>query len=200
MNTTTRAPDIPGLIELQKQLIARNQGEHLGRVKMIVLDPDARPAREGATPADNQLNFYGVWPSIAQTEDHSQLLFQGIRSGPPFLRPDGSVGLPAVPVEGWARPQPTVEEQQSLTYRPPDAPMTQQPLSVRARGFLPYTGGRFYVCGPVSQILLKPDDLPQGWILECGADAAGRQMELFIDEKTGEAFFLFGQFRIRRIG
>jgi hypothetical protein len=77
--------------------------------------------------------------------------------------------------------------------------MIRQELRDRARGTL--KGTNCLVFGPVAQVLIRPNGLPEGWIAYCGtAPANGSKMDLLVDEKTGEALFFGGQFRIERAG
>ena len=200
----TRAPDIPGMVEYQRDLIRRADYETLGRVKCIVIDPEAQgnmPTGAVTEFHGRRLDFYGQWPLIAQSRDHSTLLLVGHKWGPAFLLPGGKVGLPDIPDPTWKRPAPSDAEFQSPTFRPPEAPLIPQKLSERARGVVPATNTRYFVCGPIAQILVKPDDLPIGLLIHAfGGGPDGRRMEVFIDQTTGEGFLLFGRYEIRRAG
>jgi hypothetical protein len=142
-----------------------------------------------------------VMPRIAQTKDRSTLLLLD-----PVVRRDGKVGLPDIPDPTWIPPLhiPSKAEQEGKeTYTPPSAPMLRQELADRARGQV--KGTRFLVFGPVSQILIRPEGIPEGWIAYCGSSSAapgvdGTQMEMLIDQDNGQAFFFGGRFQIVRAG
>ncbi len=204
MPTETKAPDVPGMVEFHRDLIRRGDFEKIGRVKCIVIDPEAQgnmPAKKIADVVGRRLDFYGAWPLIAQSRDHSALLLVGHQWGPAFKRRDGSVGLPDIPDLSWARPAPTAAEMQDPNYRAPDPPMLKQSLGDRSRGAVPANGTRYLVCGPVAQIFVKPDGIARGILIHAFAGGPdSRHMEVFIDQATGEGFLLFGRYEINMVG
>ena len=188
----------------QTDRILHNDYELLGRAWVIVLEAShgaGTPQASVANTLGSRIEFYGndkrkgnsLMPRIAQTRDRSTLLLLD-----PIINTEGRVGLPDIPDPSWEPPIPT-EEQVTGDYRPPAAPMLKQEFADRARGQL--KGTRFLVFGPVAQILIRPEGLPEGWIAECaGALNTGTQMELLIDQDTGQAHFFGGRYRIDRVG
>ncbi|MBZ5532605.1 MAG: hypothetical protein LAO20_14325 [Acidobacteriia bacterium] len=204
MGTSQGTMDSPAsTLSWQQDRILHNDYELIGRAWVIVLEASQGAALPSAAVANSlgvRLEFYGtgqkgqsLMPRIAQTKDRSTLLLLD-----PIVRADGRVGLPDIPDPAWVPPIPTAA-QVTGDYVPPAAPMIKQELGDRARGQL--KGTRFLVFGPVAQILIRPEGLAEGWIAQCaGAPGTGTQMELLIDQDTGQAFFFGGRYRIDRAG
>jgi len=195
--------------------IRERKYEMLGYVWKVVLEASrgaATPQAQVAATLGSCMEWYGMekfqgknhLPRIAQSLDRSALLLLD-----PIKRPDGSVGLPDLPDPSWKPPIPTNDQLTGKAkYTPSQAPMIPQHLYEeddqgkpigRARGQL--TGSRYLVCGPVSQILVRPmkgdEVMPTAWILQCKANNGdGTQMEMLIHQETGEAFFYGGTFQI----
>ena len=197
--TTTSPADV---LAWQRGLIASSNYEEIGRAWVIVLEASAGaavPERRVTDAMGVRLEFFGygqkgqpLLPRIAQSRDRRTLLLLD-----PIVKSDGTVGLPDVPDPTWEPPIPT-EEQVTGEWNPKPAPMIPQELAERARGRL--KGTNYLVFGPVTQVLIRPEGLPEGWIAYCGGGPDGKQMELLVDENTGESFFFGGQFKITRVG
>lgn len=204
-------------IAWQQDLIARNEYELIGRAWVIVLEASkdaAVPQPSIAKALGCRLEFYGMsrvngrdlMPRLAQSKDHSTLLLLD-----PIVNQEGKAGLPDIPDPTWTPPIPKPEEVAGVPgkngrlkkgqgdWKPPAAPMMRQELGDRARGQV--KGTRFLVFGPVVQIVIRPEGLPEGWIAQCGGETrSGLQMDLLIDQDTGHAFFYGGRFQISRVG
>lgn len=187
----------------QRERINAGDYELIGRIWVIVLEAASGAAVPGLSVTNSQglrMEFYGndrrghsLMPRIAQTRDRSTLLLLD-----PIVREDKMVGLPDIPDPEWVPDIPT-EEEVTGDFKPKATPMLRQELGQRARGQL--KGTRFLVFGPVAQILMRPEGIPEGWIAQCTGDAAtGKQMELLIDQDTGLAHFYGGRYRIDRAG
>lgn len=209
MSSPSIAASNADLLNWQREQIRTGAYEEIGKCWLVVLEASAGAATPSANVANvlgSRIEFYNWMPRIAQTRDRGNLLLLD-----PLIRADGSVGLPDIPDPSWIPGVPTAEDffedpetqQKPKDYVAPKAPMIRQDLRDRARGVL--KGTNFLVFGPVVQILIRPHALPEGWIAYCSASAGtagsqGTQMELLIDEKTGEAFFFGGRFNIERAG
>lgn len=214
--TATAATNSPASqLDFQMEQVRSRSFDFLGYVWKIVLEASRGAATPEAAVAQSvgcALDWYGYenvagqnyLPRIAQSRDRSSLLFLD-----PVKRIDGKVGLPDIPDPLWVPRAPTQEELQT-TVPLQRAPMIAQHLYEedeagtpigRARGQL--TGTKYLVFGPVKQILVRPVDSEgkllgdQCWILQCkGNPATGKEMELLIDQITGQAFFYEGSFQI----
>ncbi len=198
------APSVADILDWQNTAIRTGAYEYIGKCWAIVLEDSAGGPSVQDPGVRNRLGkrieFYGDGPRsgtpIAQTLDKSTLLMLA-----PILLPDGSVGLPDIPDPTWVPRIPTEAEVTGKVAYVPDSPrMIHQSLSERSRGAL--RGTNFLICGPVAQILVRPEAFPgEGWILPCGIDPATRlQMDLLIDQHTGRAHFYGGRYTITRFG
>lgn len=201
---TATAPSVADILDWQNTSIRTGEYEYIGKVWAIVLEDAAGgPSIQDAGVRNRlgkRIEFYGDGPHsglpLAQTLDKSTLLMLS-----PILKPDGSVGLPDIPDPTWVPRIPTSDEVTGVVAYVPDRPrMIRQSLSERSRGLL--RGTDFLICGPVAQLLVRPEAFPgQGWILPCGVDpATGLQMDLLIHQHTGRAHFYGGRYTITRIG
>jgi hypothetical protein len=191
------------ILAWQKERVNTSDYEMIGRVWVVVLEAASGAAVPGKAITNTQglrLEFYGnskrghsLMPRIAQSRDRSTLLLLD-----PITRADGTAGLPDIPDPEWVPEIPT-EDEVTGDYKPKATPMLKQELAQRARGQL--KGTRFLVFGPVAQVLIRPEGVAEGWFANCTGDAAtGKQMELLIDQDTGEAYFFGGKYRIDRAG
>lgn len=203
MSTTnvTRTPAMAtaDILNWQAERVKLGQFEYIGKAWMIVLEV-AKGAHvpEFASIVGSRLEFFGGGVPLAQTPDHSTLLLLA-----PIVRPDGQVGLPDIPDPTWQPPIPKPHEIANLppgkVYHQPKPPMIAQKLEDRARGKL--KGTDYLVFGPVAQILIRPEGIPEGWIAGCSADLhTGTQMDLLISARTGTAHLFGGRYEITRIG
>ncbi|HLW53238.1 MAG TPA: hypothetical protein VKW06_10385 [Candidatus Angelobacter sp.] len=201
------------VLRWQAEQIQQGQYDLLGRVWVIVLADAAGgnlPAKAIRNVLGNRLEFYGydgrsgnpLLPRIAATKDKGTLLLLD-----PFTRQDGAVGLPDIPDPTWEPPIPTAaqlafdpsKQKKEKPYIPPRPAMIRQELAERARAML--KGTRYMVFGPVMQILVRPEGIPDGWILQCGGEVhSGRSMELIVNLDTGAAFLYGGRYQIHRPG
>jgi hypothetical protein len=202
-------------INWQAEQIRSKNYELLGYVWKVVFEASrgaATPQPQVAATLGSCMEWYGMekfrgqnyLPRIAQSRDRSSLLLLD-----QIKRADGSVGLPDIPDPKWQPPIPTNDQLTGKAkYTPAQANMIPQhiyeedaqgnPIG-RARGQL--KGTRYLVCGPVSQILVRPmkgeEVMPTAWILQCRANNAdGTQMEMLIHQDTGEAYFYGGTYQI----
>ncbi len=197
----------------QDEQIRTGQYDLMGRVWVIVLEAAkgaAVPEKKVADKLGVRLEFYGydgqtgvpLMPQIAVTKDKSTLLLLD-----PIRRQDGVVDLPDIPDPTWTPPLPKKEEicfdpskqknDKTKAYKPPKPGMVSQSLAQRARAQV--RGTRYLVLGPVMQILVRPDGIPEGWILQCGGDLrSGHEMELVVNQDSGQAFFYGGRYQITR--
>lgn len=213
--TRERAASPADMLNWQAEEIKQGRYEYIGKAWCIVLEVsrDAGvPEPPVAQVLGSRLEFYGGGVPLGQSLDHSTLLLLGA-----VVRPDGSVGLPDIPDPTWKPPVPRREDIEGTAvfegkgkkrrqvgvkggnYTAPQAPMIPQKFEDRARGML--RGTDYYIFGPVVQVLIRPEGLPEGWIATCGADpATGTQMELLISRSTGRAHLYGGRFQISRVG
>jgi hypothetical protein len=215
MTTTIEkvANDTPAdVIQFHGEQIRAGLYDEIGRVWAIVLEAAAGAAVPTKAVTDSQgvrLDFYGLesvkgrnlLPRIATTKDKRSLLLLD-----PILDQDGRPGLPAIPDPTWKPSTPKAEEicwdpskhrkgAKPPVYKPAAAPMIPQKISDRARGKLRDT--EFLILGPIAQILVRPEGLATGIILQCGADLrGGRAMELLVDHRNGQSFFFGGRYQI----
>lgn len=194
--TTATAMHTTDLLNWQDEQTKTGNYEFLGKVWLIVLEAAkgaAVPEPSVASVLGTRLEFYGEGLPVAQTRDHSSLLLLS-----PVVRPDGTVGLPDIPDPTWKPPIPTAAQVEG-NYVAPDAPKIRQLLEDRARGQL--KGTDYLVFGPVAQILIRPEGIPEGWIARCFGDpGSGTQMELLVSKRTGKAFLIGGRYQIERCG
>ena len=207
------------VIHWQHECIRNGQFQVLGKIWMITLEAAAGaqvPGRNVSDRLGSRIEFYNdrggpevVGPQIAQTGPRGSLLILD-----PFVRADGAVGLPDIPMPDWAPPVPSEAELTGAkAYQPPVAPMIPQPLidrgdgyGGRARGRITAGASTYLVCGPVAQIVVRPMDeqqriLPNAMILKClpSTPVPGTQatlMDLLIDAHTGEAILYGGRFEV----
>lgn len=188
------------VLQWQDEILRLRQTEFIGRIMKIQFEA----AKDAPVPENSVtskmgvcLDWYGVTgPSLAQSLDHSALILLS-----PILRSDGTVGVPDMPDPLWIPPIPKREEIENLPagkyYEPPKPRMIAQKLEDRARGMWK----DYYLCGPVSQILVRPEGLAEGWIILAHAEPRnGTQMELLIHRNTGRSYLYGGRFEISRIG
>lgn len=212
--TTTIANDTPAdVIQFQGDQIRAGQYDEIGRVWAIVLEAAAGAAVPTKAVTDSQgvrLDFYGLesvkgrnlLPRIATTKDKRSLLLLD-----PIVDQDAKPGLPSIPDPRWKPSTPKPEEicwdpskhrkgAKAPVYKPAAAPMIPQKISDRARGVL--RGTDFLILGPIAQILVRPEGLATGIILQCGAEIreGGRAMELLVNHKNGQGFFFGGRYQI----
>lgn len=219
MTTTAIAPSLPAssspadVIFWQGECIRSGAFQILGKIWMIALEAAAGAHVPGKSVADrlgSRIEFYNslggpdvIGPRIAQTGPKGNLLILD-----PFVRDDGTVGLPDIPDPTWAPPIPTEKQLTGIkAYVQPKAPMIPQHFvdhkdgyGGRARGQIRAGSTVYLVCGPVSQMVIRPIDeqnriLPNGLILKA-LPWNGTQMELLVNPQNGESFLYGGRFEI----
>lgn len=224
--TAPIAPSSSGpadVIAWQKERMNAGAFEVLGKIWIISLEAsrDAHvPNRSVADMLGTRIEFYNdlggtdvVGPRIAQTGAKGSLLILD-----PIVRHDGVMGLPDIPDPTWKPKVPTAAQLTgNKPYTPAKAPMIPQHFvdrkdgfGGRARGKIRAGASTYLVCGPVSQIVVRPMDqqnriLPNGLIFKClpSTPLPGAQstlMDLLVDSVTGEAFFYGGRFEISNPG
>jgi hypothetical protein len=173
---------LPDVLAYQDHLIAAQQYEYLGRMKMVVLEASKGANVPGIAetsivgvrldwcnePNPNGKGYLDNFIPIAQSLDHSMLLILGA-----VRRRDGRVGLPDIPDPAWKSKAPAPEEIDPIigkdekgrpiygpSWTPTDPPRIAQPLEQRARGKI--GGTEILVLGPVHQIMFQPDIGEQG--------------------------------------
>jgi hypothetical protein len=185
------------ILALQNQLIRTGQNQFIGSIWKIVFEASRDSAVPNKSVTDNMgvvFDFYGKasQPKLAQAGG-MLLVMSAIK------RHDGYVGLPDIPDPAYVPQVPTEKEMAEATWRPEGPRMVKQKFSERCAGKL--RGTNYLIFETVAQILVLPEGLAEGWIIECGGNPAdGTHMCLLVDEKTGEAHFYGGHWHITRPG
>lgn len=185
------------ILALQNQLIRTGQNQFLGAIWKIVFEA----SRDSNVPNRNITDNMGVVFDFYQKATRPKLAQAGgmLLCMSPIMRSDGYIGLPDIPDPSFVPPMPTEKEMLSGTWRPQAPRMVKQKFSERTAGKL--RGTNYLIFEVVSQILVLPEGLAEGWLIECGGNPAdGTHMCLLVDEKTGEAHFYGGQWHITRPG
>jgi len=168
-------------IEHQRHVVNDRRYKRLGRVVMIIFNPDLmhRPPMNGRKilPAFNVLDWRGdperPGPWIGLSEDHQDLVLYGNDGG--FFY--------AVP-------------------HPPDIPDNSGPVKIdveqryRDRTTEKLKNSPFLLIEPVHQIIFKPFGIASWTKIFVNEDYHGRQMTFLIDPRRGEGHLVGGRFAI----
>lgn len=185
------------ILAFQNQLIKTGQNQFIGAIWKIVFEA----SRDSAVPDRSITDNMGVVFDFYEKKSRPQIAQGGgmLLCTTPIKRSDGYVGLPDIPDPSYVPRVPTEKEMLSGTWRPEGPRMVKQKFSERNSGKL--RGTNFWIFEVVSQILVLPEGLAEGWLIECAANPAdGTTMCLLVHEKTGEAHFYGGLWHIARPG